>query len=130
MPFLQKSLQFGEMLRIATSYISTHYNVDMLLARYEHWLRNIRNRARWNLEKIPFRKKTDWLYYRTYLVVKFLTRKTSAPLGIIIISISQLVASVSFFALDSVCGVHQGVLPRVVQFVCRFNIVTSSSLII
>lgn len=34
------------------------------------------------------------------------------------------------FASNSVCGVHQGVLPRVVQFVYRFDIVASSSLII
>jgi len=78
--------------------------------------------------------------HRTYLVGKFLTRRTSVSLGIVIISISQLVASVDFpFFLSSFLpfclgqrarGVHQGVLPRVVQFVCRFDIVTSSSLII
>jgi len=78
--------------------------------------------------------------HRTYLVGKFLTRRTSVSLGIVIISISQLVASVDFpFFLSSFLpfclgqrarGVHQGVLPRVVQFVCWFDIVTSSSLII
>lgn len=65
---------------------------------------------------------------RKYRVVEFLAWKTGSSARIVIILISQLVASVMLFVLD-IASCAPGGRPRVVQFVCRFDIVTSSSLI-
>lgn len=65
---------------------------------------------------------------RKYRVAEFLVRKTGFSVGLVIILISQLVASVMVFVLD-IASCAPGGRPRVVQFVCRFDIVTSSSLI-